>query len=61
VAGEAKAYGFLMAGLFENHPLKAVCDQMKHIKYQSRLYTVHWEDDQLPLDGRPIHLEVGLL
>jgi hypothetical protein len=61
VAGDATVYDFLMAGLFDNHPLNAVFHQIKHIKYQSRLYTVHWEDDPPPLDGKPVHLEVGLL
>ena len=60
-AEKAAGYDFLMIGLFENHPFRGVMEKMKCIKYQSILYTVHWEDSGLELDGRPINLEVGLL
>ena len=61
VAEKAGKYDFLMLGLFENHPLTAAMEDMKCIKYQSILYTVHWEDSLLELDGRPVNLDVGLL
>jgi len=61
VAEKAGKYGFLMLGLFENHPLTASMDKFKCIKYKSWLYTVHWEDNTLELDNRPVNLEVGFL
>jgi hypothetical protein len=61
VAEKASNYDFLMIGLFEDHPLTAAMEHMKCIKYQSILYTVHWEDSLLELDGRPVNLDVGLL
>jgi ribosomal protein S18 acetylase RimI-like enzyme len=61
VAESASEYDFLMLGLFENHPLMNIFHKVKHIKYKSRLYTVHWDDSTMALDNRPIHLEVGLL
>jgi hypothetical protein len=61
VAEEAAPYDFLMAGLFGSHPLKQAFQHIKHIKYQSILYTVHWEENGPVPDDRPVHLEVGLL
>ena len=61
VAEEAAPYDFLMAGLFGTHPLKPVFQNLKHIKYKSMLYTVHWEGKGPLPDDRPVHLEVGLL
>ena len=57
---------FTMAGLFENHPLSSVVEKFRHIKYQSRLYAVDFDDisDRRAsgiLDSRPIMLEAGLL
>jgi hypothetical protein len=62
VAEKAGKYDFLMLGLFENHPLTAALAGLKAIRYQSRLYTVHWpEEESLQLDKRPLNLEVGFL
>lgn len=61
VAAVEDNYDFLMVGLFENNPLNKVFQQIRHIKYQSILYTVQWEKEPLLLDSRPTHLEVGLL
>ena len=61
VAEKAARYDFLMLGFFENHPLRAALAGIKCIRYQSKLYTVHWPDKSLSLDNRPINLEVGLL
>ena len=61
VAAKNQPCGFFMAGLMEGHPLEPVLNDLKHIKYQSTLYTVHWEKIPFPLDHRPIQLEVGLL
>ena len=36
-------------------------EKRKCIKYGSILYTVHWEDNGLDLDERPVSLEIGLL
>lgn len=64
VLREAKQYDFAMLGLFENHPLTKSARQLRHIKYQSRLYAVDYAgnaDSSGGLDGRPVMLEVGLL
>jgi hypothetical protein len=61
VAQKAGNYDFLMLGLFENHPFTSSMDRIKCIKYQSRLYTVYWDNNSLELDDRPVNLEVGLL
>jgi hypothetical protein len=61
VAEYSKEYDFLMLGLFDDHPLKTIFRQIKHLKYQSRLYLVRWDNKQYNLDYRPINLEVGLL
>ena len=65
VAESSKEYDFLMAGLFESHPLNPIFIRVKHIKYQSKLYTVHWENkgenNALTLVERAVNLEVGLL
>jgi hypothetical protein len=61
VAESAKKYDFLMLGLFANHPLETVFTQIKHVKYQSRLYLVSWDNQPYHLDERPVNLEVGLL
>ena len=61
VAEKAVGYDFLMLGLFENNKLRTVMEKMKCIKYQSILYTVHWEDSGLELKDRPVSLEIGLL
>jgi hypothetical protein len=57
VAEKASNYDLLMLGLFGDHPLKAAMEDMKCIKYQSILYTVHWEGSLLELDGRPVNLD----
>jgi hypothetical protein len=61
VAERSTGFDFLMAGFLERHPLMPAFIGIKHIKYQSRLYTVQWQDAEDILDGRPINLEVGLL
>ncbi|MGV8907321.1 MAG: hypothetical protein ACOH15_12110, partial [Acetobacterium sp.] len=61
VAQSSVRHDFLMIGLYENHPLKAIFNKIKHIKYESKVYTVHFNDLTLTLDNRTIDLEVGLL
>jgi len=61
VAENSVEYDFLMLGLFENHVLNSVLNKLKHIKYQSKLYTVHWTENSSAPDNREINLEVGLL
>lgn len=61
VAGAAVDFNFLMIGLVANHPLMRVFNKVKHIKYQSKLYSVHWRDDLEVLEDRAINIEVGLL
>ncbi len=62
VSEQATAFDFLMAGVFEYQPLHKAFSNIRHIKYESILYTVQWPDHHaILLDGRPIQLEVGLL
>ena len=61
VAEYSRQYDFLMLGLFESHPLKTIFKQIKHLKYQSRLYLVSWDNKQYNLNHRPLNLEVSLL
>ena len=51
-----------MFGLLETHPLADIFKKIKHIKYQSKAYTVHknWGENR-NFDNRPINIEVGLL
>jgi len=59
VAQSSGKYDFLMLGLYENHPLKVIFNKIKHIKYQSKVYSVHFNNLSLTLDNRPVNLEVG--
>lgn len=61
VAQSSVKYDFLMLGLYENHQLNAIFNKIRHIKYESKVYTVHFNDQTLTLDDRPVNLEVGLL
>lgn len=61
VAQHSKKYDFLMLGLFQNHPLNGAFEKIRYIKYQSKLYTVNWNNNGIDLDNRPVNLEVGLL
>lgn len=62
VAHTATEYSFLMFGLLDSHPLNGVFKNIRHIKYQSKAYTVHknWGEENI-FDHRPINMEVGLL
>lgn len=60
VAARAKRYDLLLLGLFENHPDRALFEKFRHIKFQSRLYEVTWDEPQYS-PGHPIGLEVSLL
>jgi hypothetical protein len=62
VAENASEFSFLMFGLLETHPLADIFKKIKHIKYQSKAYTVHknWGENR-NFDNRPINIEVGLL
>lgn len=54
---------FLMLGLHDSSPFNEVFGHIKHIKYQSRFYTVSWDtkDHYKQHPDIPIGLEVGLL
>lgn len=54
---------FLMLGLHASSPFNTIFENIKHIKYQSRFYTVSWEKEDLykPHPDIPIGLETGLL
>jgi hypothetical protein len=54
---------FLMLGLHDSSPFNKVFKHIKHIKYQSRFYTVSWnaEDHYKQHPDISIGLEVGLL
>lgn len=60
VANYAKRYDLLLLGLFENNPNRALFEKVKHVKFQSRLYEVVWEEPRYN-PGNPIGLEVSLL
>ena len=53
-------YSFLMIGLFENHPARPVLEEMRHIRYESRVYIVDFGSSPI-LDTRAVMLEVGSL
>lgn len=62
VAKRESRYDFFLFGLTHQHPLQGLFQRIKHVKYQSKLYTVHnTEEAGEVLDHRPINLEVGLL
>lgn len=60
VCSLAKEYDVIMLGLFENSRYQNVLQKMKHVKYQSRLYTVNWNHAK-DINDREIYLDVGLL
>jgi len=60
VAARAKRYDLLLLGLFENHPNRALFEKFRHVKLQSRLYEVTWDEPQYS-PGHPVGLEVSLL
>lgn len=61
LAGRRTDVDMLLLGLFENHPLRAVFNGLRHIRYTSRVYTVHWAGNEITPDARPFAIEVGLL
>ncbi len=61
VSEKSLRYDFLMLGCMDNHPYAGFLKAFKSVKYRSRAYTVHFDDDSLRLDDRPVNLEVGLL
>jgi len=60
VLSNERRYDFLMLGLFENHPLRPVLEKMRHIRCESRVYTVDFGGSPT-LDDRAVMLEVGHL
>ena len=50
----------LLAGQFCNNPLRGIFDSIRHIKFQSRLYEVSWNEPQY-IDSNPVGLESSLL
>lgn len=55
-------YDFLMLGLHEEDPLNETVKIIKHVKYQSKVYLVSWDDEVEKDANMPnIKLEVGLL
>lgn len=52
---------FIMLGLAGEHRFTEALAGWRTISYSSQLYTVHFDDDCLGLDERPIGLDVGLL
>lgn len=60
VAAHAKRYDLLLSGLFVNNPNRVLFEKVKHIKFNSRLYEVAWDEHRYtPVN--PIGLEVSLL
>ncbi len=60
VAARAKRYDLILLGLHANHPNRALCEKLKHVQFQSRLYEVAWDESRYS-PGNPIGLEVSLL
>ena len=58
--GQTDQFDILLAGLFCNNPLRGIFGFIRHIKFQSRLYEVAWDDPQY-IDSNPVGLEVSLL
>ncbi len=58
VAAES-GFALLLWGGFENNPLSSALDEMKTVKYGSRLYSVVWDSD-IEIKGT-IGMEVALL
>jgi hypothetical protein len=58
--GKKGQFDVLLAGLFCNNPLRGIFGSIRHIKFQSRLYEVAWDDPQY-IDSNPVGLEVSLL
>lgn len=54
-------YDILMLGLFETHPYVDVIKKVRHIKYQSRFYTVYWKEENNSIDYKSLHIDVGSL
>jgi len=60
VAAQAGQYDLLLLGLFCNNPNNMLFKKYRHVKFQSRLYEVAWEEKKFSLEN-PIGLEVSLL
>ena len=52
---------FIMVGVAGDQPLTHALARLRTITYSSQLYTVHFDDDCLPLGPGRIGLDVGLL
>lgn len=61
VGGAHRGRDFLMWGHADTDPLGSALSRGRSVAYRSLLYTVHFTDDLLALDGRPVRLEVALL
>ncbi|PKM96479.1 MAG: hypothetical protein CVU84_01855 [Firmicutes bacterium HGW-Firmicutes-1] len=61
IAEKEQGYDFLMIGLFKNHYVTTLFQELKHIKYQSKFYEVNWEESLAPLEKESLHMDVGLL
>ena len=61
VGGAHRGRDFLMWGHADSDPLGPALSRGRSVAYRSLLYTVHFTDDSLALDGRPVRLEVALL
>lgn len=61
VGAEERDRDFAMIGLAAGHRFEAALDGLRTISYSSQLYTVHFDENCVALDERPIDLDVGLL
>jgi hypothetical protein len=64
LARAAGAADYLLIGLHETDPLRAVVCRRATETYMTRVYLVSWEDGRAfraGLDGRPLYLELGFL
>jgi hypothetical protein len=58
---KATRFDILMIGFFQTYPVIAGLEKTRCLKYGSKLYTVHWDNNSVKLDDKPINLEVGFL
>jgi hypothetical protein len=58
----ARRYAYIVIGFAAGHPwLTWLEKRFRPRRYESMLYTVHWDGGAEPLDDRPVHVEAALL
>jgi hypothetical protein len=58
----ARRYAYIVTGFAAGHPWLAWLEKrFRPRRYESMLYTVHWDGGAEPLDDRPVHVVAALL